>query len=152
MITRDKTGKFIITPDRNNVRVFICIFFSDFNNFSGNGACTVICRVFKLWVTRAKEKIHIYKQSCIILFIISTQWALHWPEKSTLLRNGNKRIDNPWIKILKSVGAEAQDENTSTCSMQELFFSWVFFHECCDGFSQGWKSMCNTIVYMINRE
>ena len=27
----------------------------------------------------------------------------------------------------------------------------MFFHVCCYGFSQGWKSLCNTVVYMVNR-
>ena len=31
--------------------------------------------------------------------------ALYWQEKSTLLMNENKRIDNPWIEIIKCVGA-----------------------------------------------
>ena len=33
--------------------------------------------------------------------------ALYWEEKST---NENKMIDNPRIKIVKGVGATAQDE------------------------------------------
>ena len=36
--------------------------------------------------------------------------AFHWQEKSTLLMNENKRIDHPPIKIVKCVGAKAQDE------------------------------------------
>ena len=36
--------------------------------------------------------------------------ALNWLEKSTLLMDENKRIGNPWIKIVKCVGAKAQDE------------------------------------------
>ena len=31
--------------------------------------------------------------------------AFYWQEKSTLLMNENKRIDNPRIQIVKSVGA-----------------------------------------------
>ena len=26
----------------------------------------------------------------------------------------------------------------------------MFIHVCCYGFSQGWKSLCNTVVFMIN--
>ena len=36
--------------------------------------------------------------------------AVYKQEKSTLLTNENKRIDNPRIKIKKCVDAEAQDE------------------------------------------
>ena len=31
--------------------------------------------------------------------------ALYWQEKSTLLINENKRIDNPWIRVVKCVDA-----------------------------------------------
>ena len=31
--------------------------------------------------------------------------ALYWQEKSTLLMNENKRIDNPWIRVVKCVDA-----------------------------------------------
>ena len=31
--------------------------------------------------------------------------ALYWQEKSTLLVNENRRIDNPWIRIVQCVGA-----------------------------------------------
>ena len=56
-----------------------------------------------------EEKFHINKQPCIILF---TQYtiALYWQENSTLVINEIKRIDNPRIKIVKCVGAKAQDE------------------------------------------
>ena len=53
---------------------------------------------------------HIYKQPCIILFIIKKQWPFTDYEKSILLMNENKRIDNPQIKIAKCVGAKAQRE------------------------------------------
>ena len=33
--------------------------------------------------------------------------ALYWQEKATLFMNGNKRIDNPRMKIVKCVDAEA---------------------------------------------
>lgn len=36
--------------------------------------------------------------------------AFHWQEKSTLLKNENKRIDHPPIKIVKCVGAKAHDK------------------------------------------
>ena len=37
--------------------------------------------------------------------------TLYWQDKSTLLINENKRIAKRWIKIVKYVGAKAQDEN-----------------------------------------
>ena len=37
--------------------------------------------------------------------------TLYWRDKSTLLINENKRIAKRWIKIVKCVGAKAQDEN-----------------------------------------
>ena len=72
-----------------------------------------------------EEKFHIYKQPCISLFILFI------------------------TSILKSLGP---------CSMIgpnwcDLFTikNTIFFHVCCYGFSQGWKSLCNTVVYMVNR-
>ena len=53
MITMGNTRQFFTTPDRNNVRVFICIsFFFRFHKFfHGIGVCAaIICRVFELSV------------------------------------------------------------------------------------------------------
>ena len=44
-------------------------------------------------------------------------------------KNFDKR---PWIE-----NGEGQVKNT------------IFFHACCYGFSQGWKSLYHTVVYMI---
>ena len=53
-----------------------------------------------------------YLQTNMYYFVYHiTTIALYWQEKSTLLMNENKRIDNPWIRIVKCVGVEAQDEN-----------------------------------------
>ena len=43
-----------------------------------------------------EKKFRIYKQSCIILFIMKNSSRL-----LTSLMNENKRIDNPWIKKRK---------------------------------------------------
>ena len=54
-----------------------------------------------------------YLQANMYYFVYHiTTIALYWQEKSTLLMNENKRIDNPWIRIVKCVGVEAQDEKT----------------------------------------
>ena len=53
-----------------------------------------------------------YLQANMYYFVYHiTTIALYWQEKSTLLMNENKRIDNPWIRIVKCVGVKAQDEN-----------------------------------------
>ena len=47
-------------------------------------------------------------------------------------------------------------ERGVTCQqlIGEIKHTWksiVFFHVCCYGFSRGWKSVYNTVVYMIIR-
>ena len=55
-----------------------------------------------------------YLQATLYLFVyyINTI-AFYCKEKSSLLTNENKRIDNPRIKIVKCVGANAQDEKNA---------------------------------------
>ena len=36
--------------------------------------------------------------------------VFYWKEKSTLLKNENKRINDPRIKIVMCIGAKARDE------------------------------------------
>ena len=68
------------------------------------------------WTQRTSEmsswtregKFHIYKQPCIILFIIWTQQPFT-DKNSTLLTNENKRIDNSRIKIVQ-YGATLQKQ------------------------------------------
>ena len=47
-----------------------------------------------------------YLQATMYYFVdhINTITALSWQEKLSLLMNENKRIANPWIKIVKSIG------------------------------------------------
>ena len=47
-----------------------------------------------------------------------------WKEKSTLLMNENKRIDNPWIKIVECVGALKM--KTCVESLQKQTMGLVF--------------------------
>ena len=57
-----------------------------------------------------EEKFHICKQPFIIFFRNINKIALYWPENSTLLMNENEKIDNLLIKVVKCVGAKAEDE------------------------------------------
>ena len=53
----------------------------------------------------------LYLQATMYYFVCHKDTiAFHWQENSTLLTNENKRIDHPPIKIVKYVGAKAQDE------------------------------------------
>ena len=50
----------------------------------------------------------LYLQATMYYFVYyGNTIALHWQEKQT---SENKTVDNPRIKIVKSVGAKAQDE------------------------------------------
>ena len=51
-----------------------------------------------------------YLQASMYYFVYHiNKIALYWQEKSTFIMNESKSIDNPRIKIVKSVGAKAQD-------------------------------------------
>ena len=75
--------------------------------------------------------------------------ALHWQEKSTLT-NENKRIDNPRMKILKCIGAKAQDEKmrwiTTKTTMGVIFHKilscWLFPYRKKKSFRYTAKSVC----------
>ena len=45
---------------------------------------------------------------------------------------------------------KASDVSAADWRYQTHVKKWVFFNVCCYGFSQGWKSLYNTVVYMIN--
>ena len=97
----------------------------------------VICQV-----EDEKTTFHISLQAIMYYFVYHINTiALYWQEKSTLLMNENKRIMSgakgkwhvsSWLVIL----------NTH----EKILY---FFHVCCYGFSQGWKSLYNTLVYVI---
>ena len=75
-----------------------------------------IAQEWAQWTTKIlswtwKEKISYLQANMYYFGYHITTIALYWQEKSTLLMNENKRIDNPWIRIVKCVGVEAQDEN-----------------------------------------
>ena len=57
-----------------------------------------------------REISHLQKTMYYFVYHVNTI-VLYWQEKSTLLVNENKRIDNPRIKIVKCVGVKAQDGN-----------------------------------------
>ena len=60
------------------------------------------------WNTRREIP---YQQATVYYFVYYIYTiALYWQENSTLVINEIKRIDNPRIKIVKYVGAKAQDE------------------------------------------
>ena len=69
-------------------------------------------------------KFHIYKQPCIILFIIWTQQPFT-KKNSTLLTYENKRIDKSRIKIVQYVGAKAQAEK-SGATLQKQTVGVIF--------------------------
>ena len=51
-----------------------------------------------------------YLQASMYYFVYHiNKIALYWQEKSTFIMSESKSIDNPRIKIVKSVGAKAQD-------------------------------------------
>ena len=53
----------------------------------------------------------LYLQATMYYFVYyGNTIALHWQEKQTSWTSENKTVDNPRIKIVKSVGAKAQDE------------------------------------------
>ena len=50
--------------------------------------------------------------------------ALYWQEKSTFLMNENKRINNPWIRVVKCV--DALKMKTSVESLQKQTVGLIF--------------------------
>ena len=57
------------------------------------------------------------------VYHISTT-ALYWQEKSTFLMNENKRINNPWIRVVKCV--DAFKMKTSVESLQKQTVGLIF--------------------------
>ena len=57
-----------------------------------------------------RGKILYLQATMFYFFYYGNARALHWQEKPTSWKSENKTIDNPRIKIVKSVGAKAQDE------------------------------------------
>ena len=55
----------------------------------------------------------------------------------------------PFIHQPKGVAQKASDMSPADWQYQTITKNIVFFHTCCYGFSQGWKSLYNTIVYAI---
>ena len=91
-----------------------------------------------------KTKFHISLQAIMYYFVYHINTiALYWQEKSTLLMNENKRINlTEWCK--RQVTCQQLIGN-----IKHTWKNIVIFHVCCYGFSQGWKSLYNTLVYVI---
>ena len=60
--------------------------------------------------TRNEKKTYISTRNHVLFVFLVNTIALYSQEKTPLLMNENKRIDNNGIKIVKCVGAKAQDE------------------------------------------
>ena len=60
--------------------------------------------------TRNEKKTYISTRNHVLFGFLVNTIALYSQEKTPLLMNENKRIDNTGIKIVKCVGAKAQDE------------------------------------------
>ena len=58
------------------------------------------------------RRITLYPKAIMYYFVYNKNTTdLQWQDlKLTLLMKENKRIDNPWIKIVNSIGAKDQDE------------------------------------------
>ena len=66
-----------------------------------------------------------YLQATMYYFVYHINTiAFYWQEKSTLLMNENKRIDNPRIQIVKSVGALKM--RTCVESLQKQIMGLIF--------------------------
>ena len=66
-----------------------------------------------------------YLQATMYYFVYHINTiAFYWQEKSTLLMNENKRIDNPRIQIVKSVGALKM--RTCVKSLQKQTMGLIF--------------------------
>ena len=56
----------------------------------------------------------------------------------------------PFIHQPDQVVQKTIDVSAADCQYQTHKKKIIFFHVCCYRFSQGWKSLYNTIVYVIN--
>ena len=95
----------------------------------------------RCWVEHEKRNsIHLYLQATMYYFvpyILSTR-GFHWQEKLALFTNEKIGSTIP----AKSWKVQLISHIKHTCS--------IFFHMCCYGFSQGWKSLYNTTVCIIS--
>ena len=55
----------------------------------------------------------------------------------------------PFIHQPDRVAPKASDVSAADWLYQHRWKNTIFFHVCCYGFSQGWKSLYNTAVYVI---
>ena len=90
----------------------------------------------RCWVEHKKRNsIHLYLQATMYYFVpyISTR-GFHWLEKLALFTNekiGSTIPAKSWkVQLISHINTHAK-----------LYY---FFHMCCYGFSQGWKSLYNT--------
>ena len=96
----------------------------------------------RCWVEHEKRNsIHLYFQATMYYFVpyISTR-GFHWLEKLALFMNEKIGSTIP----AKSWKVQLISHIKHTCKII------VFFHMCCYGFSQGWKSLYNTTVCIIS--
>ena len=56
----------------------------------------------------------------------------------------------PFIHQPDRVASKASDVSAADWLYQHRWKNTIFFHVCCYGFSQGWKSLNDTVFYMIN--
>ena len=73
-------------------------------------------------------------------------WVLFFSEKCL-----TERQDIPWLCESEKPSEDLKEveESNSTTNKQVHIKNFVFFHVCSNEFSQGWKSLYNTVVYMI---
>ena len=99
------------------------------------------------WAYADIEKFHIYKQSCTVLFIIST--ALAFNDKKIR----QTTLDWEWWThcysiIINLIGWRASVALRWYQTRAKKLI--VILLVCSFGFSQGWKSLWNTAVYIMN--
>ena len=58
---------------------------------------------------------------------------------------------SPFSHQPEGVARKASDVSAADWRYPTHVKNIVFFHVCCYSFSQGWKSLYNTVVHMINR-
>ena len=97
----------------------------------------------RCWVEHEKRNsIHLYLQATMyyMLFLI---WAkrLSLTRKVGIIHEWKNRINNSCKKLEGAVDKPYQTHMQNYC---------IFFHMCCYGFSQGWKSLYNTTVCIIS--
>ena len=56
---------------------------------------------------------------------------------------------SPFIRQPDRVARKVSDVSAADWRYQTHVKNTILFHVCRYGFSQGWKSLCNTVVYMI---